>query len=317
MPVRDDPTSTATFLGRTPPHNRMHGDVCSHGNRLQTVELLDDCVGGFASHSQNVRYSYRYGKRQCTKILTDLIFLLCENQTMADEVTEKYIEWIKEGLSQPGKTQSGLAKHLGIAHPQITQLLQGKRSLKVSEPPRIAEYLEMPDPFTLSAGTSDVRLSDKGLVPVPVVGKTEAGSFREVDDMDQSEPLFISLPRDDQFPNARQMVFDVEGDSMNNLKPFPIAPGSRAVCVAYEDIAHEATLRDGMVVIVERTRDGGHTREWSIKQVEIYQDRTEFHPRSNNPKHKPIVIKRDMHADDGTAVEIIALLRRVVNEYRF
>lgn len=236
---------------------------------------------------------------------------------MADEVTEKYIEWIKTGLSQPGKTQSGLAKHLGIAHPQITQLLQGKRSLKVSEPPKIAEYLELPDPFSNTTARPELRLNENGLIPVPVIGKTEAGSFREIDDMDQSEPVFISLPRDDRFPNARQMVFDVEGDSMNDLKPFPIAPGSRAVCVSYEDIASEATLRDGMVVIVQRSRDGGHTREWSIKQVEIYQDRTEFHPRSTNAKHKPIVINRDMHADEGTAVEIIALLRRVVNDFPF
>ncbi|MCO4316314.1 XRE family transcriptional regulator [Phyllobacterium sp. 21LDTY02-6] len=230
---------------------------------------------------------------------------------MADEVTEKYLEWIKQGLAQPGKTQSGLAKHLGIAHPQITQLLQGKRSLKVSEPPKIAEYLELPDPF------SEIRPATSRLVPIPVIGKTEAGSFREVDDMDQSEPVFLSLPPDERFPGARQVAFDVEGDSMNALRPRPILPGDRAVCVAYEDVAHDATLRDGMVVVVERTRDGGHTREWSIKQVEIYADRTEFHPRSNNPKHKPIVVKRDMHADEGTVVEIIGLVRRVVNDFEF
>lgn len=227
---------------------------------------------------------------------------------MSDPITQKYIEWIKVGLQQPGKTQSGLAKHLGIAHPQITQLLKGARSLKVSEPPKIAEYLELPDPF------SEILPVTTNMIPVPVIGKTEAGSFREVDEFDQSEQVFMSLPPDDRFPGARQLAFDVEGDSMNALKPRPIFPGDRAVGVAYEDVAHEATLRDGMIVVVERSRDGGHTREWSIKQVEIYADRTEFHPRSTNAKHKPIVIARDMHADDGTTVEIIMLVRRVVND---
>lgn len=74
-------------------------------------------------------------------------------------------------------------------------------------------------------------------------------------------------------------------------------------------------VRDGMVVVVERTRDGGHTREWSIKQVELYEDRIEFCPRSTNPKHKPIVVKRDALADEGVSVEIIGLVRRVINEF--
>ncbi len=152
---------------------------------------------------------------------------------------------------------------------------------------------------------------------MPVIGRVEAGAFREVDDMDQSEPVFISLPADDRFPNARQVAFDVSGDSMNNLRPRPILEGDRVVGVSYEDVAHEAVLRDGMVVIVERTRDGGHTREWSVKQVEIYQGRTEFHPRSTNTRHKPIVVERDMFADDGTQVEIIALVRRIVNDLPF
>ncbi len=152
------------------------------------------------------------------------------------------------------------------------------------------------------------------LVAVAVAGVVEAGSFREVDDLDQSELVRLSLPADERFPSARQMAFDVSGDSMNDLRPRPILPGDRVVCVAYEDVAHEGILRDGIVVVVERTRDGGHTREWSVKQLEIYEDRIEYHPRSTNPKHKPIVISRNLDADDGTTVGIIAVVRRVVND---
>lgn len=155
------------------------------------------------------------------------------------------------------------------------------------------------------------------LVPVAIAGTVEAGTFREVDAMDQSETKYLSLPSDDRFPNARLTAYDVSGDSMNDLKPRAIFPGDRVVAVAYDDIAHEAVLRDGMIVVVERTRDGGQTREWSIKQVEIYSDRTEFHPRSNNPRHKAIVINRDMKADDGSHVEVIGLVRRIVNDLPF
>lgn len=223
-------------------------------------------------------------------------------------VEDPYIKWVVENLERPGKTQTGLAETLGLHPSAINKVVKGKRQLKTHEVSAAATY------FGVAAPSPEIRPTSGSLVPVPVIGKTEAGSFREVDGFDQSDQVFLSLPPDDRFPGARQMAFDVEGDSMNALKPRPIFPGDRAVGVAYEDVAHDATLRDGMIVVVERTRDGGHTREWSIKQVEIYADRTEFHPRSTNLKHKPIVITRDMHADDGTTVEIIMLVRRIVND---
>lgn len=155
------------------------------------------------------------------------------------------------------------------------------------------------------------------MVPVRTAGTVEAGAFREVDEFDQGEPDEIYLPPDSKYPNARQMAFVVAGDSMNNLDPRPILPGDRAICVAYADIASQVKLRDGMVVVVQRQRDGGHFREWSIKQIELYEDRTVFAPRSSNPKHKPIIVPRDYSVDNGEEVEVIALLRRVVNDFDF
>lgn len=77
---------------------------------------------------------------------------------MTDTLTDTYLDWIRAGLKQPGKTQLGLARHIGIAHPQITMLLKGKRRLKVDEIPRIAEYLETEPPSSVgievTAGSS-------------------------------------------------------------------------------------------------------------------------------------------------------------------
>ncbi len=161
---------------------------------------------------------------------------------------------------------------------------------------------------------SELTLSRVGMVAGRVAGVVEAGAFREVDEFDQSDPVEIMLPRDEKFPNARQLVFDCSGDSMNDLRPRPIFPGDRLVCISYEDVEHLVELKSGMVVVVERTRDGGHFREWSVKQLEVFPDRAEFHPRSTNAKHKPIVVKRDHDADDGVTVQVIALVRRVMNE---
>lgn len=104
---------------------------------------------------------------------------------------------------------------------------------------------------------------------------------------------------------------------MDRLEPRPILPGDRIIGVAYEDVAHQVRIKDGLVVVVERSRDGGHTREWSVKQVELYEDRIEFHPRSSDKNLKPIVVKRDARADDGVTVEIIALVRSVRNDLPF
>ena len=165
------------------------------------------------------------------------------------------------------------------------------------------------------AGSPELRLvPSTQMVPVIVNGKTAAGVFREVEDFDQSTPERIWEAPDEKFPHARRMAFDVEGDSMNDLEPRPIMPGDRLICVSFEDVADQVRVKDSLVVVVERTRDGGHTREWSVKQIELYEDRIEFHPRSTNKMHKPIVVRRDAQADDGVRVEIIALVRTIRNE---
>jgi len=226
-------------------------------------------------------------------------------------IVDPYIDWLKAGLEQPGKNQSGLATALGLHPSAVSKILSNKRKLSSAELIPAAAYLGVPPP------QSTVRLTSSETAPMPIVGKVAAGVFREVDDMDQSEVSWISLPPDDQFPHARRMAFDVEGDSMNSLSPRPILDGDRAICVAFEDIADQIKIRDGMVVIVERTRDGGLTREWSIKQIQFFEDRIEFQPRSSNPKHRPIVVDHDYQADKGVSVEIIALLRNVVTRFAY
>lgn len=218
---------------------------------------------------------------------------------------DPYISFIRDGLAKAGKNQTGLARHLGLDPSAISKVLGGKRKLSTSELTQAAEYLEQ----QLPGSAPEVSANKSGITLARVAGKVEAGSFREVDDFDQSEPDDLPVPADPIFPNARLLLFDVEGDSMNSLEPVPILPGSRVTAVAYEDIADRYPIRDGMIVVVERTRDGGLTREWSIKQVKYFPDRIEFHPRSKNRKHRPIVVTNNLAADDGAQVEVIALVR--------
>lgn len=146
-----------------------------------------------------------------------------------------------------------------------------------------------------------------------VAGAVEAGSFHEVTEFFDDEMPAIHAPIDPKYPEARRMAFRVRGDSMNKATP-PILPGGYILCVDYEDLNNTVPLRDGMKVVIERTKFGGQMREWSVKEVEVYEDRNEFHPRSDNPKHKPIIVKKDFEPDDGEEVRVLALVRSVYYE---
>ncbi len=246
---------------------------------------------------------------------------------MRDEILER----IEQRLSATGLSAFAASQRAGLSGDAIRNLRRaarkdpggGRGGISVDTLNALAPVLGTTVAWLLSGegeaeaeGVSEARIDTKarGMVAVPELGLVEAGAYRVVDDFNQAELPTFAMPPDEMFPSARLVAFLVAGDSMNALKPRPILPGDRVVCVSYEDVAHRVVIRDGMTVVVQRTRDGGHTREWSVKQVELYEDRTEFHPRSSNPRHKPIVVTRDVEADDGTQVEIIALVRRIVND---
>lgn len=225
-------------------------------------------------------------------------------------------DWVNQALEHSGLSQAELARELTnrFKWPDnrsiLNKIVKGDRDLKADEMFDISKATGFPIP---GGEAPEIKESAQRFVVARKVGVVAAGLFREVDEFDQSEPEEMTVPRDENFPNARQLVFTCEGDSMNELRPRPILPGDTLICTAYEDVAHRVVLRDGMVVIVQRSRDGGMMREWSVKQIEIYEDRTEFHPRSSNPKHKPIVVTRQFDADDGVSVEVIAVVRMVQN----
>jgi transcriptional regulator with XRE-family HTH domain len=229
----------------------------------------------------------------------------------------KWWQRLQQRMDELGWGKTELHDASGVSYDSINKYLRGD-----TEQPRgnvmqkLADAIGKPLLWLrdgIEAEESELKLSEAKWTVARKVGKVAAGLFREVDDLDQSEPEEITVLRDENFPNARQMTFEVEGDSMDALRPRPILPGDTIVCTAYEDIAHRVVLRDGMVVVVQRTRDAGMMREWSVKQIEIYEDRTEFHPRSTNPKHKPIVVQRQFDADDGVTVEVIGVVRMVQN----
>lgn len=233
--------------------------------------------------------------------------------------------WLEPFIkNSPVPSQEALADLIGVSRATVNRLANDHSKLKRDRAELMAKHLGvtaedlMLNRLPWEAKTSAPPDADgvkrgNPLGSAIVVATVEAGAWREVDEFDQSDPEWVAVPPDDKYPDATQDVYNVAGDSMNALQPHPITPGSRIVAVRYEEIAARAPLRDGLVVVVQRSRNGGHEREITVKQVAWFDDRIEFQPRSTNPKHKPIIVEHDNWEDNGVEVAIVGLVRDIIH----
>lgn len=154
---------------------------------------------------------------------------------MTDPETQRYIDWVRKGLKADGKTQTGLADHMGIAHPQISSLLKGNRQVKVSEIPRMAEYLELPPPARR----------------FPLIGDVGAGGQIIETEWPGGEPEMVDGPEDAPIGTV---ATDIKGDSLGHG-----FDGWRAFYANRKDPFHEEWL--GHLCVVG-TADGRVLIKW-------------------------------------------------------
>lgn len=247
-------------------------------------------------------------------------------------MNEDVRERIQQRLKETGKSARAASLAAGMSADAIRDIFRKTDSSPTLETiQKLARGLETTPEWlifgTYEVGTfggADAELStartgaELRQVRAPMVmaaagGEVQAGTFRPVDDFDDVRPPDVAWPEDEEYPGVPLVYFDVVGDSMNALKPRPILAGDRIFALDFAALGERAPLRNGMVVVVEQTLHGEHLRERSVKQLEVHEDRYEFHPRSSNPKHKPIVVAHDLQPDDGKTVRILALVRQISN----
>ncbi len=93
------------------------------------------------------------------------------------------LNWIRDGLMKPGKTQRGLAAALGVDPSAISRLLTGARQLRAAELPVVAAYLEsqIPSDFTPDlARESGPSTAAAPAMPVPTPGPTSGTGNRDL-----------------------------------------------------------------------------------------------------------------------------------------
>lgn len=148
-----------------------------------------------------------------------------------------------------------------------------------------------------------------------VLGTLSAGVFKDAELFGDELDEVVAAPPNHRYPWARQLAWRVEGDSMDEAQPKPIRNGDYVIGIAYEDVQEAVTLRSGMNVVVRQTTDNGQTYEMTVKELRLLDDKAEFVPRSSNKKHRVISVPRDLTADDGRKVEILAIVQYVFDNH--
>ncbi|MGE0289296.1 MAG: LexA family protein [Bradyrhizobium sp.] len=206
-----------------------------------------------------------------------------------DMTRQELIDWLKAGLKKAGKTQSGLAEHIGIPQSRISEMARGLREFKPEEIPPISEYLAEPPPDLNPVLQRGER--------VKISGKVQAGYWAEPDEEYEEARKWETIPFMPQYQGVRKFAVRVVGPSMNAIMP----EGTLLVCAHLYDLQEEPI--SGKRYIVRMTRPDGYI-ENTVKELVIDSaGKPWLWPRSHHPEHQ-----QPMSLDDreGYLVEIHA-----------
>lgn len=156
-----------------------------------------------------------------------------------------YIDWIRSGLSKPGKDRTGLAAAMGVAPSQVSRILKNMRKIAAVELAPISAYLESPLPHD---GIWN------GVGTAPVLGDVGGRIWCEMSMFDAlpkkagaGYPPVPAIPLDD-FAGSPQFAVRVVSDSVGAAIP----EGYFAICVPYARARKAPVSGDIVVVDIER-----------------------------------------------------------------
>lgn len=218
-------------------------------------------------------------------------------------------ERLKEARERMFETAAEAASAMGVNYQTYAAHENGSRGLRRDAALKYAKFFNVSLEFLLTGRKStnvrpDVMLRNAPIVDgegMPVRGFVRAGIWQE-SYAPENELASLPISADARFPKHLQFALEIKGDSINRRA----RDGEFAVCVEWH-----GPVQPSEVVVVERRRAG--LFEATIKVVEALDAETmRLAPDSDNPAHKPIVVRKsDMR--DG---EEIAIVGKVLGYYR-
>lgn len=219
-------------------------------------------------------------------------------------------ERLREIIAERKTTARAVSRAVGSNDTLVRDILSGKsRNARGDKIAQIAEHLGVEVSEIMDGVERSERDQPHELSELPLVGPVQAGAWLAIDDTAQDEPQMMAVALDRRYPQARQWLREVRGDSMNARN---IYPGDLAHIV--ELVGSGINLNTGMIVEVTRFRDGGSLREITLKEVEVTEGGLVLWPRSTNPRWAEPV-RMDDDSGKEMQVEITGLLLAKITRF--
>lgn len=238
-------------------------------------------------------------------------------------------------------TQATLAERVGTSQPQIRRLEQGERRMTTDWAEKLAPHLgvdpvdllfpdrlKKPKPAPVAAPPVPSLDPEDGVLPdimpdtpredapsgtassgpLMIRGDVAAGLWMEAGLFEAETVGESTLTGGDRrFPLGLQYLLRIKGESMNRIA----RDGDLVLCLDFAGAGNE--IRSGDMVIVERSRDGGHTIERTAKRAVRRTGGIELHPESDDPRfQEPIIF--DEYSEEASEVRILAKVLSVIRQ---
>jgi SOS-response transcriptional repressor LexA len=171
------------------------------------------------------------------------------------------------------------------------------------------------DAFNVSAGwliygddTPVSEPSDATRPALKISGEVAAGHWLESDLFEQEKSEMSNVSGGDaRYLANTQYLLRVKGESLNRIAQ----DGDLILCLDYAQAGID--LKSSDLVVIERSRDGGHTLERTAKRVVKHNGDIELRPESDDPRFQDPVIYNE-HSEEASEVRVIAKILKVIRE---
>jgi len=166
---------------------------------------------------------------------------VARRSTRGDKQTEieaKYARWFRVGFAVPGKSQAGLARHLGVSEPVVSKMVNGSRAIHAHEIEQAALY------FGIAPPGDPHRNSSRSVISVPVLALALEGYWRE---SNSNMPLLkkhVEFVPHTAYPAEHQYAVEVGNPSLGV---------THILCVDIKHVRRNVSPPD--ILHVERRRD--------------------------------------------------------------
>jgi SOS-response transcriptional repressor LexA len=174
------------------------------------------------------------------------------------------------------------------------------------EPPISREDVLVLAPDTLT-DLEAASAPSRSATALDLKGQVAAGLWMEAGLFESDAVRETTIAGDLRFPSRSQYLLQINGESLNRIA----RNGDLILCLDFADAGIE--VKSGDLVVVERSRDGGHTIERTAKRIVRRDGMIELRPESDDPRfQEPLIFSE--HDEEATEVRIIAKVLSVIRQ---